>query len=162
MIIGDSDTDFAAEPAETLRLGAHIVRIVQPESSAPFAAIEWTAPPNLPGPPLHIHRRTHEAFYVVDGLAGFQVDEMTVAKPAGSSLMIPPGVAHTYWNQGTTSTRLLITFSPPEFIHYFEDLAQQLAAAGDSIEAWIESRRQLQGRHDIEVVGPPRSARGSD
>ena len=50
---------------------------------------------------------------------------------------------------------MLITMSPPGLERYFEELAQELASAGDSAEAAMEVRRALSEEHDIEVVGPP-------
>ncbi len=37
-----------------------------------FSLVEWDAGAGAPGTPLHIHRATDEAFYVVEGTFGFR------------------------------------------------------------------------------------------
>ncbi len=143
-----------------LSLGQHAVRFVYREAGSPYALIEWRAPPAIPGPPLHIHRVTDEAFYVLEGTFGFQTGEETVDGLTGAFVFIPKGLAHTYWNRGSTPARLLIVISPPGFEQYFEKLAEGLAAAGDSPEEAMRVRQRLSAKYDIEVVGPPRQAEG--
>lgn len=143
-----------------LPVGPHQVRLVYREAGSPYSLVEWVAPPAVPGPPLHIHQVTDEAFFVLDGRFGFQVGDDTVDGHPGAFVRGPRGLAHTYWNQGATPSRLLIVISPPGFESYFEELSEGLAAAGDAQEASMRARQRLSGRYDIEVVGPPRQAEG--
>jgi mannose-6-phosphate isomerase-like protein (cupin superfamily) len=156
MRISDQDV-VALAPGEgkQLTVGPHQVRMVYRGESCPYALVEWLAPPSVPGPPLHIHQATEEAFYVLDGTFGFQAGSETFEGPAGAFVFIPRGLVHTYWNQGSTPARLLIFISPPGFEQYFEALAEGLAGAGDSSEAAMEVRQRLTATYDIEVVGPP-------
>lgn len=142
----------------TLPLGPHQIRFIFREPGSPYSLLEWMAPPWIPGPPLHIHRETDEAFYVLEGACGFQVGDETVVGAAGAFVRVPRGLPHTFWNAGAVSARLLILFSPVGFESYFEDLSIELAKAGDSQEAAISVRQRLGAKHDIEVVGPPRQA----
>jgi mannose-6-phosphate isomerase-like protein (cupin superfamily) len=160
MLIGGGGVVLAAGDGKTLPVGPDRVRFVHQEAWSPYALVEWIGSPAVPGPPLHTHRVTDEAFYVLDGTFGFQVGDDTVDGPPGAFVFVPRGLAHTYWNQGSTSARLLIVISPPGFARYFEELAEGLAAAGGSPEEAIEVRRRLSAKHDIEVVGPPRRAAG--
>ncbi len=123
-----------------------------------YSLVEWIASPGVPGTPLHIHRITDEAFYVVEGTFGFQVGQRTVEAARGTFLVAPKGLEHAYWNQGATPARILITMSPPGFEQYFEELAEGLAAVGEDAEAAMSVRKALSEKHDIEVVGPPREA----
>jgi quercetin dioxygenase-like cupin family protein len=147
-----------AGEVETVSLPGNRISFVHREPDSAYSLVEWVAEPGTPGTPLHIHEVTDEGFYVLEGTFGFQVGEETVEAAAGAFVFAPKGVEHAYWNQGTSSARMLITMSPPGFERYFEELAKGLASAGDSAEAAVEVRRTLSAKHDIEVVGPPRRA----
>jgi quercetin dioxygenase-like cupin family protein len=120
-----------------------------------FSLVEWDAGAGAPGTPLHIHRATDEAFYVVEGTFGFRAGERTFEGAAGTFVFVPRGVPHAYWNHGTTPAKMLITISPPGFERYFGELAEGLAAAGDDAEAATSVREALSEKYDIEVLGPP-------
>ena len=145
---------------ETLPLGPHQIRLIHREAESPYSLAEWLAPPGVPGPPLHVHRKTDEAFYVLEGTFGFQTGAETIDAPPGAFVVIPRGLAHTYWNQAESPARLLMMISPPGFESYFEDLSEGLAVADDSQEEAMRVRRRLSVKYDIEVVGPPRQAGG--
>src|ERR671913_78250 len=114
--------------------------------------------PVITGPPLHIHATTDEAFYVVEGTFGFLAGERTFEGGAGAFVFVPKGLDHTYWNEGNTPSKMLITISPPGFERYFEELADGLEAAGHDEQATMSVRKALSEKYDIEVVGPPRQA----
>ena len=95
------------------------------------------------------HRRSPD-----HALAG----ERTFRGGAGAFVFAPQGLEHTYWNEGQTPSKMLITISPPGFERYFEELAEGLEAAGDDEQAALRVRKALSEKYDIEVVGPPRQA----
>ena len=146
--------------ANTVSLPGHEITFVHGKPDGAYSLVEWVSAPGVPGTPLHIHRITDEAFYVLEGTFGFQVGERTVEGAAGAFFFVPKGLEHAFWNQGPSPAKMLITISPPGFERYFEELAEGLASAGDSTEAATDVRRRLSEKHDIEVVGPPRQATG--
>ena len=44
---------------------------VYAESESAYSLLEWDAAPGAPGTPLHLHRVTDEAFYVLEDTFGF-------------------------------------------------------------------------------------------
>jgi hypothetical protein len=50
-----------------------------------FSVQEWRAPARAGGIPIHLHRRTVEASYVVAGELGRWLDDRPVVRPSGSS-----------------------------------------------------------------------------
>ena|SRR5215210_4323487 len=140
----------------TVSLPGNEVTFVHSGPDSAYSLLEWKAAPDVPGTPLHIHRMTDEAFYVLEGMFGFQAGEQTVEALPGAFVFVPKGLAHAFWNAGPTLAKMFITVSPPGFERYFEDLAEGLAAAGNSATAVTEVRKMLSKKHDIEVVGPPR------
>jgi mannose-6-phosphate isomerase-like protein (cupin superfamily) len=130
------------------------VTFIPMQPGAPYSLIEWEAKAGSPSPPVHIHHRTDEGFYVLEGKFGFQVDGAVTNAASSTHVLVPMGRPHTFWNSGPTPARCLIVLSPPGFEAYFRELSPLLAAAG-SDEAAIEARVRLSARYDIEVVGPP-------
>ncbi len=145
---------------KTVRLPGNEITLVHSRPGGAYSLVEWVSAPGVPGTPLHIHRVTDEAFYVLDGTFGFQVGDRTVDGATGAFFYVPKGLEHAFWNEDSTPARMLITMSPPGFERYFEELAEGLAAVGDDAEAAMNIRKALSERHDIEVVGPPRQATG--
>jgi quercetin dioxygenase-like cupin family protein len=143
---------------KTLSFSGNRVRLIQGQPGGAYSALEWASEPGIPGTPLHIHRTTDEAFYVLEGTFGFQAGERTFEGTAGAFVFVPRGLDHAYWNVGTTPAKMLVTISPPGFERYFEELAEGLEAAANDEQAAMGVRKALSQKHDIEVVGPPRQA----
>lgn len=56
------------------------------ETEGSYVVLVGTFPPGEPGPPLHLHPHTDEAFYVADGDATFQLGDRELrVTPAASS-----------------------------------------------------------------------------
>ena len=64
------------------------------------------------GPPLHLHRRTAETFFVLDGTFEFTAGNERAMLEPGSFALAPPGLAHTFVNHGDTEARCLTIAGP--------------------------------------------------
>jgi mannose-6-phosphate isomerase-like protein (cupin superfamily) len=66
------------------------------------------------GPGPHVHHEHSDAFYVLDGELVFEVgeDRERVVAPAGSFVLVPPEVAHTFRNEGPAEARFLNFHAP--------------------------------------------------
>jgi mannose-6-phosphate isomerase-like protein (cupin superfamily) len=78
-----------------------------------FVIAEWRDPGGPAGPPRliappHLHRSDDEAWYVLEGTLYVRNGEEIVEARAGSSVFVPRGRVHTYWNPGTAPTRYLL------------------------------------------------------
>lgn len=120
---------------KTVSFSGNRVRSVHGRPGGAYSVLERVSEPGTPGTPLHVHRVTEEAFYVLEGTFGFRAGERTFEGTAGAFVFVPRGLEHAYWNEGATPARMLITISPPGFEGYFEELTEGLAAAGDAAEA---------------------------
>lgn len=143
---------------ETISMPGNKLTLLHREPDSAYSIVEWASEPGAPGSPVHIHRLTAEAFYVLKGTFGFQMGEETIEASAGAFVYAPKGIVHAFWNQGSLPARMLVMMSPPGFVGYFEELAKGLAAVGDDAEAAMELRQKLSEQYDVEVVGPPRQA----
>jgi mannose-6-phosphate isomerase-like protein (cupin superfamily) len=55
-------------------------------------------PPGASGPPEHVHPTVEERFTVVEGPVRFRVDGRERTLPAGETVWVSPGTAHTFAN----------------------------------------------------------------
>jgi mannose-6-phosphate isomerase-like protein (cupin superfamily) len=62
--------------------------------------------------PLRVHRRDDEMWFVVSGALRFRLADREVVAPAGSTVLVPAGVAHTFGNAGPDPSRFLIVVTP--------------------------------------------------
>lgn len=79
--------------------------------------------PGERGPDLHVHRRHSDAFYVLDGTLLFELAGDVVSAPAGSFVLVPTGVVHSFRNDGPGDARFLNIHAPSEgFADYLRAL----------------------------------------
>ena len=57
------------------------IRYVHAAAASPYALLEWVAPAGTPSPPVHVHHRTDEGFYVLAGTYGFLLDDRRIDAP---------------------------------------------------------------------------------
>jgi quercetin dioxygenase-like cupin family protein len=88
-----------------------------------FSMFEGTLPAGMSGPPAHAHRRTTDTFYVLEGTLHLTVGERELDAPAGSYILVPPGVVHTFANTGDAPARVLSISAPGGWEHYLRELA---------------------------------------
>jgi quercetin dioxygenase-like cupin family protein len=58
--------------------------------------------------PLHVHRSDDEAWHVITGALRFRFADGVITAAAGSTVLVPAGVAHTFGNAGPEPSRYLI------------------------------------------------------
>jgi mannose-6-phosphate isomerase-like protein (cupin superfamily) len=58
--------------------------------------------------PLHVHHGDDEAWYVIEGALRFRLADREIVAPAGSTVLVPAGVPHTFGNAGPEPSRYLI------------------------------------------------------
>ena len=86
-------------------------------TSDSFAIAEWREIGGPPGPPrlvapLHMHLNDDEAWYVLEGKLCVQRGDDVVEAPAGAGVLVPRGMAHTYWNPSQAPARYLLFMTP--------------------------------------------------
>jgi mannose-6-phosphate isomerase-like protein (cupin superfamily) len=108
-------------------------------------------------PPLHIHHREDEAWYVLDGEMTFYVGAETLKATAGSFVFAPRGVAHTF-TVDVEPTRVLVFASPAGFEQFAVELGDP-ASDDERPPGLAMPHPDVLGtvaeRYGIEVVGPP-------
>jgi mannose-6-phosphate isomerase-like protein (cupin superfamily) len=67
------------------------------------------------GPEAHVHRDEDDAFYVLDDEMTFLLGDDAVQAPAGTFVLVPPGVEHTFENRTDHPVRMLNIHAPAGF-----------------------------------------------
>jgi mannose-6-phosphate isomerase-like protein (cupin superfamily) len=91
-------------PVPVVKLPTDVVPALDAATGLSFALREWSGS----GPEeLHIHHEDDEAWHVLAGALRFRFLDGEVDAPAGSTVFVPAGVAHTFAAR-TQETRYLI------------------------------------------------------
>ena len=122
---------------EVIELGPARVRILEDGAATAhrLGIAEVVLAPHSDGPPQHRHAKHDEGFYVVSGTARFTVGAAVHDAPAGTLVMVPPGVPHTFANPGDQPVVMINTFSPDLYVQYFRDLRGAMADGTPPAEA---------------------------
>jgi mannose-6-phosphate isomerase-like protein (cupin superfamily) len=99
-------------------------------TSGAFAALEYEVGPRFGGPPMHLHERTDELFYVLEGTVSFTLDGRTLDGGPGTTVFVPRGTPHTFANHADGPARFFEVALPGQFVGYFDALHAALPATG--------------------------------
>jgi mannose-6-phosphate isomerase-like protein (cupin superfamily) len=101
-------------PGEGVRTG-NVEFLALSEHSPRMNVSVITMAPNATGPEMHVHDDEDDAFYILDGELTFLLDDGEVAAPAGTFVLVPPGVEHTFRNGLDRPVRVLNIHAPAGF-----------------------------------------------
>ena len=81
-----------------------------------FVIAEWQDAGGPAGPPRliaprHLHHSDDEAWYVLEGALRVQVGKDEIEASTGSSVFVPRGTPHAYWNAGPGRVRYLLVMT---------------------------------------------------
>jgi mannose-6-phosphate isomerase-like protein (cupin superfamily) len=145
---------FVVPPGAGTRLrapvgGPVLIKAGTETTGGTFALLEVTWPP-LEGPPLHVHAREDEMWWVLEGDWRFRMNDQLHHVRAGSFAFVPRGVTHSFQNVGETAARILVMFTPSGMDRFFEQQAE-LAPGRDDPEAYDA----IAQNNWMRVTGPP-------
>ena len=93
------NVEFLARSADTPRFNLAVIEI-QAHSG---------------GPPIHAHTAADDSFYILEGELTFTVEDEVVVAGAGTFVLVPPGLQHTFRNDGDTLVRMVNVHAPAGF-----------------------------------------------
>jgi quercetin dioxygenase-like cupin family protein len=131
-------------PGEGERIEGRSTTIVKAggdDCDGQLAVYETILPPENSGPPFHFHRRTAETFLVLDGTFEFTLgDEHAILEP-GFFALVPPGVPHTFANEGDDEARCLTVTDPAGVEAFIREAVRSggadLAALGEQHDTFL-------------------------
>ena len=93
------NVEFLARSADTPRFNFAVI-VIQPHRS---------------GPPIHAHAAEDDSFYILEGELTFTVEGNEVVAGPGTFVLVPPGVEHTFRNDGDAPVRMVNVHAPAGF-----------------------------------------------
>ena len=97
-------------------------KVTPHDTSGNYDLMIAETPPNVPGPPPHLHNSFEESFLIVEGEMEFFVNGEVKVLKAGESIDIPPGTLHTFGNKSNQTCKWINIHSPKGFRDFFEEL----------------------------------------
>ena len=112
------------EAGELIQIGGFGTRyrVSSPSTRGAAAIVEHTLGPGLLGAPMHRHSREDEISCVTAGELTVQIGDEVHTAGAGSVVLKPRGIYHTFWNVGNEPVRFLEVIAPGGFEGYFREL----------------------------------------
>jgi quercetin dioxygenase-like cupin family protein len=87
-------------------------------------------------------------FYVLEGTLTLRLGDRDIEAVPGSFACVPPGVVHTFRNDGDAPVRLLNFNTPAGWEHYMRDVAR--AAQSEPLTPEVIAR--VASRYDFEFM----------
>jgi mannose-6-phosphate isomerase-like protein (cupin superfamily) len=143
-------------PALWFRDARVTLRATGASTGGAYALWETVAPPG-DSPPLHVHHREEESFFVLEGMLTFRCGERTFSATPGSFVLLPRAVPHTFLVHGPGNARVIGLMTPGGGEQFF--VAGGRPAAGDGLPPKsppdLELLRRAFAKYGQEIVGPP-------
>jgi len=111
------DSPIVLRAGEGERVGANVVKAARPELSL----LEFEVVPGG-GTEPHLHKGHSDSFYVLEGELEFRIGDEVVSATAGSYVLAPPGVVHSFRNVNAERARALNLHTPGGFAEYRREL----------------------------------------
>lgn len=135
------------------------------DTDGAFGLIEAEAPAGA-SPPLHVHHREDETFWVLEGevtiRCGERCGEETLRLGAGDFAFLPRGVPHTFVVEGGRAARFINVITPGGFERFFADVGRPAEGPGlpPAGPPDVELLACVSGEYECELLGPPLSPAG--
>ena len=165
-----SDSDAAGrarflEPAEGPAIwflrNRMTVKATAESTGGAFGLLEsWIAPGF--SPPLHVHHREDEAFWVLEGELSMRCGDRIFRALPGAFVFLPRDVPHTFVVEGDTPARMLTLLTPGGGERVFIEGGRPAEDDGlpPATPPDIDALRRVSERYGAEIVGPPMAPLG--
>jgi mannose-6-phosphate isomerase-like protein (cupin superfamily) len=146
---GEGDATWFIGTLMTLKAGAT-------DGSGTVALLDQVAPAGF-GPPLHLHRREDEGFYILEGEVDFFSDGKVFRGRAGTWVLLPRNLAHAFKVRGEKPARMLTFTFPAGFESFVSELGSPAPQRTLPPQEPPDVGRiaAVAAKYGIEILGPP-------
>jgi mannose-6-phosphate isomerase-like protein (cupin superfamily) len=132
------------------------LKVTADDTGGAYGLVEGLATPGS-GPPLHIHTREDEAFWVLEGRLRVRCGDRTFNAGPGSFTFLPRGIPHTFVVEGDELARIISICSPGGFERFFVDAGQPAREDGVPPAGPVDvaALARIGARYGLQFVGPP-------
>jgi quercetin dioxygenase-like cupin family protein len=136
-----------------------IVKADAESTGGGFGLVESWIPAGS-SPPLHIHHREDESFWVLEGRVRFRCGGEDIEAGPGSFVFLPREVPHTFVVDGDETAHILTLLAPGGGERFFVDGGRVPDGPGlpPPGPPDIEKLQRVAPRYGMEIVGPPLAA----
>jgi mannose-6-phosphate isomerase-like protein (cupin superfamily) len=127
------------------------IKIAGEQTDGMFSLLEVSVPPQN-GPPMHIHNREVESYYILESDFEITVNNRTVKAPVGTFVSVPKGVPNTYKNVGNKEGRLLMFYSPANASKAFEEIGQPVSTSSSTTPPDMGKIMSVMDKYGMELT----------
>jgi len=124
------------------------VKLGAQDTDGKYTLLEDVTEPGA-GPPLHVHHREDEGFYILEGDYLFEADGNRFEAHAGDFVFVRRDIPHRFKNIGAALGTMLLTLEPAGIEAFFEELASVTGPPDPTVVAPIFEK------YGLELLGPP-------
>lgn len=135
------------------------VKAAAEQTGGAYTLIEWSAPTGF-GPPLHVHDREDEAFYLLDGELVIDCGDQRWTARAGDFAFLPRGIQHTFAVTEGVARGLQLT-TPSGFEQFVAEFGRPAEGPGLPVPSAPDVPRLIEvgERYGCRTLGPPAAER---
>jgi mannose-6-phosphate isomerase-like protein (cupin superfamily) len=123
------------------------IKVSGKDTGGACAVIEEVSPPSG-GPPLHLHHKEDEAFYVLEGEYEIQCGDNKIIASPGTFVFAPSKIPHMFRNISAGQGRILAIVTPAGIEKFFEELSEE-AEQGPLAP---EKVKEISEKYEIELI----------
>ena len=143
----------------TWALGGLFERLVSGADTGGLLGASLVTQPPGTAPPLHVHTREAEAWYLLEGTLTYQAGDERVDLEPGGFIYLPQGLPHAFRTTGTVPVRYLALTLPGGVLGLYDEVGtpapeRRLPDAGvngDDVARWLAAAP----RYGLQIVGGP-------
>jgi mannose-6-phosphate isomerase-like protein (cupin superfamily) len=126
------------------------------DTGGAFGLVESMLAPGY-SPPLHVHEREDETFWVLEGEVTIRCGARTFRASVGACAFLPRGVPHTFVVEGNVPARMIGMMTPGGGEAFFVEGGRPADGQGfpPPVPPDLEHLRHVARHFGTQIVGPP-------
>lgn len=150
-------SDTSARPTEAILGIGYSLLISADQTGGAYELIKFVAPPGS-GPPLHLHHREDEGFFILEGVLDVYVGDQVMRAERGGYVHLPRGVAHRFFNPSDQPTSFLCWVMPGNLAAFFDSFKRPWPVADEQppppTDEDIGKLMEAAKRHQMDILAP--------